>query len=148
MLKFPLRPLATALLLSAGVCAIDAWADEAWRARQAVEEAWIRDRHEILLQEAPAAMNAAQIYLSIQLEELKGRTLQANASEGWQRENERCRERVRQLTHSLQRHPQYSQLQRALLRLWKTPQYREAYRRYNGRLQDIRCLYDEEHGDR
>jgi hypothetical protein len=144
MMKFPLRPLVTALLLSAGVCAIDAWADEAWRARQAVEEAWIRDRHEILLQEAPAAMNAAQTYLSIQLEELKRRTVQANAREGWQREHDKCQERIRQLTSALKRHPQYSVLQRALLRLWKTPQYREAYRRYNGRLQDIRGLYEEQ----
>jgi hypothetical protein len=129
---------------STGVCAINALADEApWRAEEAVEEAWIRDQHSILLQEAPAAASAAEIDLALQLEELKRKNIQLRAADGWQRENKATEERIRQLSHSLKRHPQQSLLARAKARLWKTPQYKEAYRRYCGRLQEVRQMYDE-----
>jgi len=51
---------------------------------------------------------------------------------------------IAQLTDSLRRHPQYAYLQHAQMRLWKTPQYVEAHRRYTGRMQELQrtCTLD------
>jgi hypothetical protein len=50
-------------------------------------------------------------------------------------------ERVRQLSEQLRRHPQYEALRRGQVRLWKTPQYRDAHRRYTGRMQELQLQY-------
>lgn len=140
----------------------------AWRAYEAVEEAWIRDRHAVLLQQAPAASSAAHVDLELRLADLARRGMQfrhllkrdPNALRGgvWQltslpiseRENaemisipeyRKKDERVRQLNGALRRHPQYENLRRAQTRLWKTPEYREIHRRYTGRMQELQRLY-------
>jgi hypothetical protein len=141
----------------------------AWQAYEAVEEAWIRDRHELLVQHAPAASAAAKIDLDLKLEDLQRRAVQFRHLLGcdpailrggiWQMtalpvsdgENaemlaelpdyrKKC-ERIRQLTDVLRQHPQYEALRRAQIRLWKTPQYRDVHRRYMGRMQELQRLY-------
>lgn len=141
----------------------------AWTAYESVEEAWIRDRYELLVEQAPAAAGAARLDLELKLADLRRRGFQfrqvlsrdANALRGgvWQltslpvseEENAemvnaspeyrtRC-ERVRQLGESLRRHPDYEVLRRAQVRLWKTPQYREVHRRYTGRMQGLQLQY-------
>ena len=52
-------------------------------------------------------------------------------------EYRRQEEQVHQLAETLRRNPQYAILQRAQIRLWKTPQYRDMHRRYMGRMQDL-----------
>ena len=53
----------------------------AWQAYEAVEEAWIRDRHELLIQNAPAAMQAAALDLEVKLRgsEAKGNAVSLSA---------------------------------------------------------------------
>jgi hypothetical protein len=141
----------------------------AWTAYEAVEEAWIRDRHELLLEQAPACVQAARIDLELRLADLQRRGMQfrqmlnrdptllrggiwqltalpvsdddnlemMGASQDYRRQ---C-DRVRQLGEALRRHPQYDVLRRAQVRLWKTPQYREAHRRYTGRMQELQQNY-------
>lgn len=140
----------------------------AWRAFEAVEEAWQRERHAMLVQQAPAALNAARLDLEIRLLELRRRALEFKhiqkcdpsmvSSAVWQLasmtpppaelehlastgEYRRLDERIRQLQSSLRNHPQYTILKRAQTRLWKTPQYRDAHRRYTGRIQDLQSQY-------
>jgi hypothetical protein len=141
----------------------------AWTAYEAVEEAWIRDRHELLLEQAPACVQAARIDLEFKLADLQRRGMQfrhiqsrdPNLLRGgiWQltalpvsEEDDReilssspdyrkQYDRVRQLGEALRRHPQYEILRRAQVRLWKTPQYRDAHRRYTGRMQELQQNY-------
>lgn len=135
-----------------------------WRAYQAVEESWIRDRHELLIQEAPTVILAAQIDLEVRLADLRKRAMEfehiasrdASLLSGgiWQMVSlpltPQCRKElgrapqyrqilaeITQLADSLRRHPQYPYLQHAQMRLWKTPQYVEAHRRYTGRMQEL-----------
>jgi beta-lactamase class D len=137
----------------------------AWQAYEAVEEAWIRDRHELLIQNAPAAMQAAALDLEVKLADLRRRAMQfrfllnrdSSLLRGgvWELtslsvspeeqaemlatipEYRRQEEQVHQLAETLRRNPQYAILQRAQIRLWKTPQYRDLHRRYMGRMQDL-----------
>ena len=137
----------------------------AWQAYEAVEEAWIRDRHELLIQNAPAAMQAAALDLEVKLADLRRRAMQfrflLNRDSALLRggvweltslsvspeeqaemlatipEYRRQEEQVHQLAETLRRNPQYAILQRAQIRLWKTPQYRDLHRRYMGRMQDL-----------
>jgi hypothetical protein len=141
----------------------------AWRAFEAVEEAWIRDRYELLVQQAPAAINAAKLDLEIKLADLSRRAIQfrhlmscdpsllrggiwqltalpVSESEDVEIANtlpeyRKVSDRIRMLTEALRRHREYGVLQRAQVRLWKTPQYREVHRRYTGRMQELQRLY-------
>jgi len=140
----------------------------AWRAYEAVEESWIRDRHELLVQEAPGAPGAAALDLEVRLADLRRRAIefrvlstkdQSMLQGGiWQMtslpltpsvqrelvangEYRKVQDAVKRLTETLRRHPQFSVLQRAQMRLWKTPQYREIHRRYTGKMQDLQRIY-------
>jgi hypothetical protein len=141
----------------------------AWQAYEAVEEAWIRDRHELLLQHAPIAIGAARIDLELKLADLQRRAIQfrqiLNADPAllrggiWQMtalpvseqdhnamisgvpDYRKLCDRIKQLTESLRRHPHYPTFKRAQVRLWKTPHYREVHRRYMGRMQELQRLY-------
>lgn len=142
--------------------------DSAWQAYEAVEEAWVRDRHQLLLQQAPAAVSAARIDLELKLADLQRRSMQfrhllqcnpASLRGGvWQMtamsvtdteqadlmtssEYRKACERVRQLTASLRHHKHYEILRRAQMRLWKTPQYHEIHRRYVGRMHELARAY-------
>lgn len=161
---------AVVALGSGGVlhAAVDA---STWQAYEAVEESWIRDRHELLIQDAPTVIHAAAIDLEVRLADLRRRAIEfqhivardASLLNGgiWQmaslplsaqcrRELNRLPEyrrvvaEITQLTDDLRRHPQYPSLQRAQMRLWKTPQYVEAHRRYTGRMQELQraCVAD------
>lgn len=141
----------------------------AWTAYEAVEEAWIRDRYELLIDQAPGAAAAARLDLDLKIADLQRRGVQfrhiltrdPNLLRGgvWQLTSlplseednaeilsaspeyrSRC-ERVRQLGEALRRHPEYEALRRAQVRLWKTPQYREVHRRYTGRMQELQLQY-------
>jgi hypothetical protein len=48
----------------------------AWRAYEAVEESWIRDRHALLVEQCPECAEAADIDLELKLAELQRRALQ------------------------------------------------------------------------
>jgi hypothetical protein len=141
----------------------------AWTAYEAVEDAWIRDRYDLLLQQAPMAAQAARLDLDLKLADLQRRAMQFRQILGrdqhllrggiWQLtslpvteednaglmsanpEYRRHCERVRQLSETLRKHPQYEMLHRAQVRLWKTPQYRDAHRRYMGRMQELQMQY-------
>ena len=140
----------------------------AWRAYEAVEEAWIRDRFELLIQHAPAALNAARVDLELKLADLQRRGTQfrhllanspallrggvwqltalpisetENAALNRVPEYRKQTDRIRQMTDALRSHPQYEMLRRAQIRLWKTPQYREIHRKYMGRMQDLQRMY-------
>lgn len=140
-----------------------------WKAWEAAEEAWIRDRHELLIREAPAALNAAALDLEVRLVDLRRRSYEFRRVAGRDRAFPRSGmgalsefsispveraemmdtlpgyrkedERLRQLDSALRRHPQYSMLLRAQLHVMKTPQYREIHRRHAGRMQDLYRLY-------
>lgn len=164
------RVILEALLGLGATSALYGFLDEAaWRAFEAVEESWIRDRHELLIQQAPAALGAARLDLEIRLADLRLRALQfrhllscnPSALRGgvWQMtalpvsqaedeemrstspEYRRQQDRIRQLNQTLQRHPQAEILRRAQMRLWKTPQYREIHRRYTGKMQELQNHY-------
>ena len=49
---------------------------DAWRAYEAVEEAWIRDRHALLIEQCPRCSAAARIDLDLKLAELRRRAMQ------------------------------------------------------------------------
>ena len=161
--------LETLLGLSAASTLYASLDSTAWQAYEAVEEAWIRDRHELLVQHAPIAAAAARIDLELKLADLQRRAMQfrhilesdpALLRGGvWQMTalplsdhdnaamltsnpeyRKKC-DRIRQLTESLRRHPGYETLRRAQIRLWKTPHYREVHRRYMGRMQELQRLY-------
>ena len=161
--------LETLLGLSAASTLYASLDTTAWQAYEAVEEAWIRDRHGLLVQHAPIALAAARIDLELKLTDLQRRAMQfrhilstdPNLLRGgvWQMTalplsdhdhaamvtatpeyRKRC-ERISALTEALRRHPNYEMLRRAQIRLWKTPQYREIHRRYMGRMQELQRLY-------
>jgi hypothetical protein len=154
--------------LSAAGVAIAGLDATAWKAYEAVEEAWIHERHGMLVQQAPAALNAARLDLEVRLLELQRKALQFRHIQKcdpglvggaiWRltsmsvphaeqshletsAEYRRLDERIRQLDTALTGHLQYSILKRAQARLWKTPQYRDAHRRYTGRLQELQAQY-------
>jgi hypothetical protein len=163
--------IAGKLLVCIGASALAAYASfdpSAWKAYEAIEEAWIRECHSFVIQQAPAGLGAAQIDLEIKLAELRHRGMAVqhiskcapkSLSGGvWQltaltvpdgeddhlaavAEYRKLGERIAHLRASLKAHPQYSLLRRAQTRLWKTPQYRNAHRRYTGRLQELQTLY-------
>ena len=142
--------------------------DSAWRAYEAVEEAWIRDRHQLLVQYAPDVIGLAHLDLNIKLADLRRRAMQfrhlmecdpsALRGGAWQLtalsasdaehtdlafvpEYRKLVERMRQSTEKLRKSSQYDPLQRAQVRLWKTPQYREIHRRYMGRMHELAAAY-------
>jgi hypothetical protein len=141
----------------------------AWRAYEAVEEAWIRDRHALLLEQCPECSDAACIDLELKLAELHRRPMQfqylskhhPDQLRGgmWQLSwlpmsdadvldllaaNPAYRhneEIIRKLTGDLRNHPSYDPFRKAQTRLWKTPDYRFVHRRYSGRLQELNKVY-------
>ena len=161
--------LETLLGLSAASTLYASLDSTAWQAYEAVEEAWIRDRHELLVQHAPIAISAARIDLELKLSDLQRRAMQFRhilsfdptllRGGVWQMtalplsdqdnaamlssnpEYRKQCDRIRTLTEALRRHPDYEMLRRAQIRLWKTPQYREVHRRYMGRMQELQRLY-------
>ena len=142
---------------------------DAWRAYEGVEEGWIRDRYELVVQHAPAAVNAAKADLELKLADLSRRGMQfrhllacspavlrggvwqltslpVSESENAEMlsklpEYRRQSEQLKQMTDALRSHPQYGILRKAQLRLWKTPHYREIHRKYMGRMQELQQVY-------
>ena len=49
---------------------------EAWRAYEAVEESWIRDRHALIIEQCPECAGPAAIDLDLKLTELQRRGIQ------------------------------------------------------------------------
>jgi hypothetical protein len=162
--------MGTLLGLGAGTAIYCSTLDEAaWRAYEAVEEAWIRDRHALLVEQCPESVDAAALDLELKLAELQRRALQfqylnkhnPRALRGgmWQlawiplSDAELARiagsslayrkqdEKVHQLTAALRQHERYEDFRRAQTRLWKTPEYHSVHRRYSGRLQELNRIY-------
>lgn len=158
------------LALGAGTALYCTALDQAaWRAYEAVEEAWIRDRHGVLVDQCPECPEAASIDLELKLAELQRRGMQFQYLSRykpqqlrggmWQlswlplTEAELTKlaatnlayrkqdEKVRRLTEELREHPEYEDFRRAQMRLWKTPEYYSVHRRYTGRLQELNRLY-------
>jgi hypothetical protein len=147
----------------------------AWQSFEAVEEGWIRDRYELLTRNAPGAIDAARIDLQLHLAELNRRAIQfrhllscnpaAVRGSVWQLaelsvsdsenaemlsklpEYRKELDRIKQLSEALRAHPQYDDLRRAQVRLWKTPQYREIHRKYMGKMQELQQLYTADTSD-
>jgi hypothetical protein len=141
----------------------------AWRAYESVEDAWIRDRHALLIKQSPQVETAAQIDLDLKLAELQRRAIQfrhlmkRNPRQlrggvwqlSWlpfteqQKSNlesadpayKRQEMKIRELSQSLREHPDYDAFRNAQMHLWKTPEYKEIHRRYSGRMQDLHKLY-------
>jgi hypothetical protein len=141
----------------------------AWRAYESVEEAWIRDRHALLIKQSPQIEAAAQIDLDLKLAELQRRAIQFRhlvkrnprqlRGGVWQlswlpfTEKEktelesadpaykRQERKIRGLADSLREHPDYDAFRNAQTRLWKTPEYKEIHRKYSGRMQELHKTY-------
>jgi hypothetical protein len=137
----------------------------AWRAYEAVEETWIRDRHALLLDQCGVCAEAAAIDLELKLAELRRRGLQflylskhhPEELRGgvWQLswiplttvdiakitavspEYRRQEQKIRRLTEELRRSPNYENFRRAQTHLWKTPEYHALHRRYYSRLKEL-----------
>jgi hypothetical protein len=166
------KAMGALLGLGAGTALYSSTLDPAaWRAYEAVEEAWIRDRHALLLAQCPDCADAADLDLELKLAELQRRALQFEYLSKhnprqlrggmWQlawiplKDAELARlattmpayrkqdEKVRRLTETLRHHEQYDEFHRAQTRLWKTPEYRSVHRRYSGRLQELNRIYGE-----
>ena len=146
---------------------------DAWRAYQAVEEEWIRERHALLVDQCPECPDAAAIDLELKIAELHRRELefqylsknnpQQLRGTMWQLSwlplsdvelakmmsanpaYRRQEERVRRLSQDLKGHAEYDDFRRAQTRLWKTPEYRSVHRRYSGRLQELNRVYGTHH---
>jgi hypothetical protein len=142
---------------------------EAWRAYQAVEEAWIRERHALLIEQCPDCSEAASIDLELKLAELHRRAMQFEYLSKHRRDQLRGgmwqlswlpmsgadairlnqtstayrhnEETIRKLTGDLRKHATYNEFRKAQTRLWKTPDYRFVHRRYSGRLQELNKEY-------
>jgi hypothetical protein len=140
----------------------------AWRAYESVEEAWIRDRHTLLVKHSPNAQMAAEIDLDLKLAELQRRAMQFKhllrrnprqlrggvwqlswlpLTEGEKSELEstdaayrRQERKIRQLGEQLRQHADYDAFRHAQTRLWKTPEYKEIHRKYSGRMQELQKL--------
>ncbi len=143
--------------------------EAAWRAYEAVEEAWIRDRHALLIEQCPECSAAAEIDLEVKLAELQRRAMQfqylvkhnSRLLQGgmWQltwipltsAELSRMAasdpayrkqdDRIRRLNAALRRHAGYEQFRRAQTRLCKTPDYHSVHRRYSARLHELNRIY-------
>jgi hypothetical protein len=141
----------------------------AWRAYEAVEEAWIRDRYALLVEQCPECSEAAGIDLELKLAELRRRAMQfrylskhhPDQLRGgmWQlswlplsgadltnllETNAPYRQNeatIRKLTEDLRKHTTYEGFRVAQMRLWKTPDYRFVHRGYSGRLQELNQAY-------
>jgi hypothetical protein len=141
----------------------------AWRAYESVEEAWIRDRHELLVKYSPAAAGAAEIDLDLKLAELHRRSMEfmyllkrnpkqlrggvwqlswlpMTETEKSNLENadqayRRHERKIRRLSQALRDHADYDAFRQAQTRLWKTPEYREIHRKYSGRMQELQKTY-------
>jgi hypothetical protein len=141
----------------------------AWRAYQAVEEAWIRDRHALLVEQCPECSDAAEIDLELKLAELQRRALQfqylsknnprllqggmwqltwiplTDAELGRMAATEpayrKQDDKIKRLNDLLRSHGEYAAFHRAQTRLWKTPAYHSVHRRYSGRLQELNRIY-------
>lgn len=141
----------------------------AWRAYEAVEEAWIRDRHALVLEQCPECAAPAAIDLELKLVELQRRAFQflyvsKNSPRQlrggmWQlswiplsgRDTGRmvtespqyreCEEKIRRLAAALRSEARYELFRSAQTRLWKTPEYRAIHRRYSGRLYELNRIY-------
>jgi hypothetical protein len=141
----------------------------AWRAYESVEEAWIRERHELLVKYTPAAAGAAEIDLDLKLAELHRRSMQfkymlkrnprqlrggvwqlswlpITDAEKAELENadsayRRHERKIRQLSQALREHADHDAFRQAQTRLWKTPEYKEIHRRYSGRMQELQKMY-------
>jgi hypothetical protein len=146
------KAIGTLLGLGAGTALYCSGLDQAaWRAYEAVEEAWIRDRHALLVEQCPECADAAAIDLELKLAELHRPGLPVRIPEQAQSPTARGGmwqlawiplsdadlarlsagapayrkhdEKVRGLTETLRQHAGYNDLQRAQMRLWKTPDY-------------------------
>jgi hypothetical protein len=141
----------------------------AWRAYESLEESWIRDRSMLLAKQSPNAAAAAKIDAELKLAELHRRALQFKhltktdprqlRGGVWQlswlpftdREKtdleasdpayRRQEQKIRALSESLRKHPEYESFRKAQTRLWKTPQYKEIHRKYSGRMQELQKIY-------
>jgi hypothetical protein len=162
--------ITTLLGLGSGTAVYGSMLDrDAWRAYEAVEEAWIRDRHALLVEQCPECMEAACIDLDLKLAELHRRAMQfqylsqhhPDQLRGgmWQLSwlpmsgadlvslhaasaaYRRNEEIIRKLTEELRKHASYDEFRKAQTRLWKTPDYRFVHRRYSGRLQELNKVY-------
>jgi hypothetical protein len=165
------RTMMTALLgLGTGTTLCSSPLDEsAWRAYQAVEEAWIRDRYALVVEQCPECADAAALDLEVKLAELQRREIQFHYLSrhnpqqlrggmwqlSWLPVSEfdvsrmfadnpaykRVEQKIRRLNEELRKSAQYEDFHRAQTRLWKTPEYRSIHRRYSGRLQDLNRIY-------
>ena len=141
----------------------------AWRAFEAVEEAWIRDRHALILEQCPECAGPAAIDLELKLTELQRRGIQfhylnkCNPQQlrggmwqlSWIPLSARDRvnmlaanpqyaeheEKIRHLSAALRNDPHYTHFHSSQIRLWKTPEYRSVHRRYSGRLYELNRIY-------
>lgn len=137
----------------------------AWRAYEAVEETWIRDRHTLLLHQSEVCSETAAIDLELKLAELRRRGLQflylskhhPQELRGgvWQLswiplttidiakitaispEYRRQEQKIRRLAEELRKSPNYESFLKAQTRLWKTPEYHALHRRYSTRLKEL-----------
>jgi hypothetical protein len=163
--------MSTLLGLGAGTAVCGLALDEtAWRAYEAVEEAWIRDRHALLLSQCPECGEAAGLDLELKLAELQRRALQFQYLSRhnpvqlrvgmWQLawlelstedigrlaasnpQFRRLDDKIRRLTEELRKHSESEPFRRAQIRLWKTPEYRSVHRRYSGRLHELNQIYN------
>ena len=141
-----------------------------WRAYEAVEETWIRDRHALLIRQSPEAEAPAQIDLELKLAELQRRAIQFKHLvkrnprqlrggvwqlswlpfteqekldlESAQPAYKRQERKIRELSQSLREHADYDAFRRAQTHLWKTPEYKEIHRKYSGRMQELQNRRD------
>lgn len=156
--------------LGAGTAICSSALDQtAWRSYEAVEEAWIRDRHALLIEQCPECCDAAAIDLELKLAELHRRGLQFQYLARYSPQQLRggmwqlswltlstndisrmlskspsyrlLEETIRRLGEELRKAPDYDVFRRAQMRLWKTPEYRSVHRRYSGRLQELNRAY-------
>jgi hypothetical protein len=141
----------------------------AWRAYEAVEEAWIRDRHALIVEQCPECAGPAAIDLELKLTELQRRGVQFQYLSKhhpeqlrggmWQlswiplsaRDTVRMlatsapyreyEDKIRRLSATLRSTPHYEHFRSSQTRVWKTPEYRSVHRRYSGRLYELNRIY-------
>jgi hypothetical protein len=165
------RTLMSALLgLGAGTNLYGTALDSgAWRAYEAVEEAWIRDRHALILEQCPDCAGPAAIDLELKLTELQRRSIQFQYLSKhnpyelrggmWQLswipisardtlkmlaaspQYREFEEKIQRLAAMLRKDPHYDHFRSSQIRLWKTPEYRSVHRRYSGRLNELNRIY-------
>lgn len=141
----------------------------AWRAYAAIEERWILQRYELLLEFSPECTEAADLDQRLKLAELKRRGYQFQYVLA--RDPQRLRggvwqlawipfsieetlklaavnpdfrkneEEIKQLNKELKRHPDYERFRKAQAHLWRSPDYKEIHRFYTGQLQELQQMY-------